>query len=314
MNLMTKNLVVIIIKEIASTLFFLLGGIYWIKLLYSKKGVLLILNYHNFSKYNNYRYKRGNILESGYAANFAEQVRFLKKHFNLIYPDDFFDQPNKKGINILITFDDGYKDNFEVAYPVLLKYNFKAIFFITTTYMERTDWLWHDKVRYLISEKVINSTEGEGILKNMNTGEPVSPEFKSKVLEEFPDNPPKQIMMRWEDVNKIVRSGMRIGSHTCNHEILSFLNSSEQEAEIARSLELIKIRTGLESIYFAYPNGLYNNTTLQLLEKYGVKYGFSTQPGLNMQNTNRLVLKRIGINSSDKISLMLIKVIKGIWK
>lgn len=311
--MLVKKSIMYLTKEIGSIIFSLLGGVYWIKVLFMNKKVLIILNYHNFSKYNNYKVRRGNILETGYTANFEQQIRFLKKHFSFVYPDEFFSVTCKRGINCLITFDDGYKDNYEIAYPVLLKYNCKAIFFITTAFMDSTDWLWHDKVRYLITKNIINSVEGEGILKRMNQGEVVPSEFKLKIDIGFPNQPPKRIMMNWEEVTKIFANGIPVGSHTSNHAILSSLDSNSQGIEIKQSLETIKKNIDSECNYFAFPNGLYNETTLKLLQQYGIRYGFSIQAGINMQNADKMTLKRIGVMTSDTNSIVLLRIFKSIW-
>ena len=285
-----------------------MGGVYLLKLTFYQKNVLYVLNYHNFSKYNNYRIQRGKINETGYINQFEKQIKFLKKHFNFCYPDDFFTNQLSKKINILITFDDGYKDNYDLAFPILKRNNVKAIFFIATNYIGTKKWLWHDIVRYLVSLNKLEYTEAEFILKKMNQGFEVPKSFKEKVKKIMVEDPPERLMMNWKEVLELLKGGFIIGAHTSNHIILSFLEKSHQELEINNSIQAIKTRLGVNCLSFAYPNGIYNEVTLKLLKKYGINYAFTTNKGFNKNDQEKLKIKRIGINVSDSVYLVLLKL------
>lgn len=300
-----------LIKEALSILFMILGGIWLLKLMYRKEEVLIVLNYHNFSKYNNYKIKRGNILETGYASNFEKQIQFLKRHFNFCYPEDFFVEKGKRGINLLITFDDGYKDNYDIAVPILNKFNVSAIFFIVTNFMENDNWLWHDKVRYLVCEGFLDQTGAEAVLAKMNDGQAVDLSFFKYTNDKFPTIPPKRIMMNWAELQKLQQFGFRVGSHTSSHKILSFVDDDEQKKEIESSLMQLNEQLIHKNDLFAYPNGLFNQNTLDLLRKNGIKYGFTTHLGVNNKSQDTLQIRRIGINAADPISLLLLKMFKS---
>src|SRR5690606_2216702 len=102
-----KRRMTYILKEVIGFLFLNFGGVQLLKKSTNGKALLVVLNYHNFSKYNNYKIKRGSLLETGFSVGFEKQIKFLKKHFKFSYPEEF--QKNNCDINILITFDDGYK-------------------------------------------------------------------------------------------------------------------------------------------------------------------------------------------------------------
>ncbi|MEL4457172.1 polysaccharide deacetylase family protein [Lutimonas vermicola] len=247
-------------------------------------------------------------MKTGYVDNFERQIKFLKKHFNFCYPEDYFSGNSKKGINILITFDDGYKDNYDLAAPILKRFEAPSIFFLATNYIGVNDWLWHDKVRYLIQNGALKSSEAEGHLRTMNLKGTIDPKFKLFVDSNFPKEAPKRMMMNWEEVRKLNEMSLRIGAHTCNHLILTELNTLKQHEEIDLSSKKIESITEKKCDYIAYPNGLYNTDTISVLHSLNLSWGFTTESGVNMINTEKTGLKRIGMNASDNICTLLLKI------
>lgn len=285
---------------------FFFGGVYIIKFLLRKKPYYLVLNYHNFSKYNNYKIKRGNILETGYGENFEKQVKFLKRHFTFLYPEEFYKGQPKNGLNVLITFDDGYKDNYDIAFPILKRQDAKVIFFIVTNVIGTNDWLTHDKLRLLVEKKYKRGKEVEAALKKMNQGHSIETWIKQNV--NLIETPEQRLMMNWKEVEEIDKYGFKIAPHTHQHFILSFLDYTRQEVEIQTSIKTLESKLKKKCNYFAYPNGLYNADSLNVLNKSAIQYGFTTQPGFNAQEIAPLELKRIGVNASDSIGVLLLKL------
>lgn len=294
------------IKETIGFLFLRLGGIYFLKYRLKDQPYLVILNYHNFSEYNNYKLNRGKTLKSGYGSNFNKQIRFLKKHFKFSYPNEFFGDKTTSGIHILLTFDDGYKDNYDIAFPILKKQNVKVIFFIVTHIIGTSDWLTHDKLRFLVEKKYKREKEVEAALKRMNQGHSIETWIKQN--EKLIETSEQRVMMNWEEVKEIDKYGFKIAPHTHQHSILSFLDYTKQEDEIQTSIETLESKLQKPCNYFAYPNGLYNADSLKILNKSAIQYGFTTQPGFNVQENTPLELKRLGVNASDSIGVLLLKL------
>ena len=89
------------VKEVIALILFF-PGLYFLKRRFSKEPVLIVLNYHNFSLYNNFHINRGEIQETGFSSNFEKQVIFLKKHFQFNYPEEFFNKNINPGIYLVI--------------------------------------------------------------------------------------------------------------------------------------------------------------------------------------------------------------------
>lgn len=297
-------------KHTIAIVFFYLGGIWFIRARCQKNQALLILNYHNFSRYNNYIYNRGNILETNFKLNFEKQLSFLRKHFKFCYPEEFFNSECKSGLNLLFTFDDGYKDNAVIALPLLIKYDISAIFFLTTSYIGTDKWLFHDRIRYLICNGVLDECATEKQLRKLNQGLDIDSSMYEIANEQFPASSPGRIMMDWTEVNSIIKAGFHVGTHTVSHANLSQINEEDQRKEIQQSIEVIFSATGMRCDTIAYPNGLFGKNTLELLPKLGLTYGFTTENGINKKNTNHKLLKRIGVNPSDSIPILALKLFR----
>lgn len=297
-----------ILKNLIANIIYFSGGIYWLKRFFLNQKVLYVLNYHNFSKYNNYKIKRGSILETGYGKEFEKQIKFLMKHSHSCYPDEFFNTHAPYGINMLITFDDGYKDNFDIALPIIKKYKAKTILFISTHFIGKDKWIWHDKVRYLVCQKKLDLPEAESTLRKLRSGS-IPDRFKLAIENNFHSNTTKRLILNWEETSDFLKNGFEIGSHSANHKVLSTLNDKERKYEITESIQTIRNELGIICESLAYPNGGYDETTKKLLKQNGIRYAFTSEKGINEKNQDKLEIKRIGINASDSVPLLLLKLI-----
>lgn len=304
---MFKSLILIIIKEFLGFIFRISGLLHIIKKL-SNEPRYYVFNYHSFSKYNNYLIKRGDILETGYKKKFEKQLKFYNKHFNFRYPNEFFKSTNNSHC-ALITFDDGYKDNHDLALPLLKKHNAKTIFFIVTSLVGTNDMLMHDKIRLLVQKGKL-SPKYLRIVNKINYG---INEYSEKVLKNVnkifdKEKIKKRVLLNYSEIKKIIDTGFKIGVHTHNHKPLLFLNKNEQKSEIHDCIKALK-KLNIFADSIAYPNGLYNEDTLSICKELNLTHGFTTVSGVNRKNCNFLKMKRLGLNVSDSINVVTLKIV-----
>ena len=108
--------------------------------------------------------------------DFEKQIVHLVKNYKVISLDEIVERvKNKRSLRrcVAITFDDGFRDNYENAYPILRKYNVPAAIFLTTGYIDSGTAPWFIKLRYIFmqTEKTdFNlSHKGTNISLPMNT-------------------------------------------------------------------------------------------------------------------------------------------------
>ena len=88
-------------------------------------------------------------------SNFEQQLKILKKNYRLISVNELINHLSRKSIPkhcVCITFDDGYRDNYLTAKPLLEKYECPATFFISSHYIERQSCFWWDELLEIILE------------------------------------------------------------------------------------------------------------------------------------------------------------------
>src|SRR5215510_13609979 len=123
---------------------------------WAHRGQALILSYHRFSE------REGEAAISARA--FAEQVKYLAAHYTLVPLSQLADCLRKREIPpslAAITIDDGYRDAYEIAFPILRKHCAPATVFVVTEFVEGTTWLWTDKARYLTASAARQSVDIE---------------------------------------------------------------------------------------------------------------------------------------------------------
>lgn len=296
-----------ILKIVISSLVYYSGLFFFLNRFIKRKG-LIIFNYHNFNTFTNDYWKNGDLFETNYQKNFEKQIKFIKKTIGFAVPKFIDRQLIESDLKALITFDDGYQDNFEVAFPILKKYNVSAIFFIPTDFIGTNNLLWHDKIKLWGIENGYSKRKIKKILKSINNG-------KIKMFQYLMRTNPRNIykiplMMNWDSLREIADNGFGIAAHTKSHIPLNYLNENEEFMEIEGSIDTLRENLFQYTDFFSVPNGKYSENTTNIFEKLHIKYCFSITPGINNNHVNRFFLKRNALLPSDPISVVALKLLK----
>ena len=292
---------------------------------------ILALNYHRIGVAGSSPFDRG--IWSVSTEMFDRQVAWLKSHFDVIRPQDLPSiLQSRKGRYVLLTFDDGYRDNYTEAFPVLKYHGIPATFFITTGFLDRPRLAWWDEVAWMIRTcrrelidmrpriedpvRFIDRTR-EGSVKTTLTAYTYLPgnkteEFLNALANaagtgRFPSAEACDQWMTWEMVRDMNRAGMEIGGHTVNHPILSSLHADEQLWEIRESINRLRTELDCSIQSFSYPNGYpiaFNNDTRTSLRSVEIEYAFSYYGGYrSFEEWDHLDIRRFSVESNMSLSL-----------
>ena len=279
---------------------------------------LLVLTYHRFSSHKE--------LNKVSAAEFSAHLEYLKKYTSVISLSEAVEHLAKQTRlppnSTVITVDDGYRDTFDVAYPLLNSFGFPATLFAVTDFIDGKCWLWTDRIRFIFSNTkktslVIELDAGarfdvkwrstkeaselgeriNSILKQLpNAQKEAKIGVISDQLEvEVPRLPPVEYgPINWQQAREMEDHNFAVESHTATHPILTSLEPSGLNGELRRSKERIEKELSKTVNHFCYPNGNFNESVKRSVEDVGYRSAVSTDYGFNNGNEDPFALKRIG--------------------
>ncbi|HEY6334216.1 MAG TPA: polysaccharide deacetylase family protein [Blastocatellia bacterium] len=238
---------------------------------------------------------------------FEEQVSFVAKNFDVISFNDLraFEDGRIKlpGRPLVITFDDGYVDNYTNAFPVLKRAGISATIFLAAGYIGKDQLFWWDAVAYAVKhsrfrsvvlpqisptpiqlESAANKQRAVAAILQWIKGAPDA--SKNRLVEDLPQvlgvdlNPARRQRMQlsWDEVREMAACNIEFGSHTLTHPILSNVAPGQLEREIAGSKKLIEKELNKEIIAFAYPVGgkhHFNPEVAAAVAQTGYRYAVS---------------------------------------
>jgi len=225
---------------------------------------------------------------------------------------------------VLVTFDDGYRNNLTLAADVLERHGVPAVIHVSTGYIGQQRVLWTQEVNELVlrwpGKTIPLVGEGanadvpaaelqrqqlanhvRGLCKRLSDGErreyldrlrsAQTIDFASEHAELFE-------FLSWDEVRSLSRRGFAIGSHTVEHPILTRLSQSELAHELVDSKRRIETETGAECRWIAYPNGGPNDFSSAVLvaaKRAGYRLGFTLTENYNGPVPDALAITRISI-------------------
>jgi peptidoglycan/xylan/chitin deacetylase (PgdA/CDA1 family) len=273
------------------------------------KPQLLVLNYHRIGNPEETLYDSG--VFSATAESLEEQVRFLKLNLEIIDLEEAIDIAEKRtrlrDTRVLLTFDDGYRDNYDLAFPILRAYGVQGVFFLPTAFIGTDSIPWWDEIANLIQRAITGTIRLPGLpdrtfdLADSNRRPAIDAAlalYKSlpasageRFLNDLAErcqiercNGKERLFATWEEVGEMVRGGMAIGSHTHNHKVLSRTSEEDQTHELSLSKRILEERLGVPVTALAYPVGLpdsFSLTTRELARQIQYRIAFSFHGGFN---------------------------------
>ncbi len=251
---------------------------------------------------------------------FEEQVSLLSRDFQVLTLSEAVSALSRDRLPrraAVITFDDGYRDNFELALPVLRKYGVPATFFIATGFLGGGR-MWNDTLieAIRVADDGLLDLSGPGLGRHVleTTADRVRTvaslvarlkyhdmrtrhELVSAVAERVGKPLPDNLMMERNQVRMLAANGMELGAHTRNHPILARLDIKDAEREIHDGRDDLCGISGEPVKLFAYPNGRpgrdYGDEHVKLLRRSGFDAAVSTRWGCATKESDLFQLPRI---------------------
>lgn len=219
---------------------------------------------------------------------------------------------------MIITFDDGYEDNFTRAYPILKENGFPCTFFLATGKINTTEIPWWDEIYARLKELHNKELENHhlrlnGQLLQYFTKFKCNPSYLFAHLNSCGSDTIRSLIkslrehthlskitlssankfLNWEQVTSM-KDIISFGSHTHSHIILNTISQDEIKHELAQSKQELEQRLYKEVICLSYPAGHYTRDIICAVIACGYRYAVTQDKGVNELN-NFYTLKRINI-------------------
>jgi peptidoglycan/xylan/chitin deacetylase (PgdA/CDA1 family) len=282
---------------------------------------------------------------------FARQMHVLKRRFVVLSVDEFAARMQRRlpfdNSSCLITFDDGWRDNFTNALPILRELRLPALIFLPVSYIGRRRLFWQEMLTHLLVrvvhevrqapvrqdrfrallapvglESVINLTDDDprlSIIGAVGTRKMVPASVLEKLsaalaaelgvaLDELDDT---DSFMDWTQVAAMAQQGVAFGGHGAEHYLLTEVPADQAQADIRTSKEVID-RTFAGTVpTFSYPNGSWSPELAERVKCSGYRLAFTTNPGLVTCNDHMYTIRRVNIHEdvTDTTPMFLARIV-----
>lgn len=327
--------------DLAAKVFYQGGGAQVTRLLFGQ-DLLTVLAYHRIADPAAPDFDGFEPNVSATPALFAQQMAWVGENYSVISLDQLrafvvegAPLPPKP---LLITFDDGYLDNYSKAFPILKEQGFPAVIFLMTSRMDDTTRRpWWDETAYYFHKThqtsanlpligavdFISPDEKTAVRDRLLGAMKLVPKTeKLKVLEALPaalslDPAPSDtpLFVNWDQVRELVANGVACQPHTVNHPILTRIPLEEARRELAESKAKIEAETDQRAYALAYTNGQltdYNPQIMQILRELGYDLAFTLSPGPLSAKAARqhpLEIARVFLGHRDTFELFVAKTL-----
>lgn len=292
---------------------------------------VLILNYHRIGNWHHSLLDRN--LWSATDEDFDAQIRMVAENFDVVSLADFESVlPNGRGRRVMITFDDGYRDNYTNAYPILKSHGVPATFFITTGFLDESQVPWWDDIAWMVRSSRLTALEANRWTTTavpfdepdrelaINRLLSIYKGLSGSVTEEYlqflsdalqsdrcPENIAHELWMTWDMIREMRDNGMTFGGHTHTHPILANLSPEEQDIEIGTCHRRLIEELGEPIDAFSYPVGgpkSFNAATREALARHGFRWSFTYLGGYcHYGQQDQLAIPRTAIETDIDLPL-----------
>jgi peptidoglycan/xylan/chitin deacetylase (PgdA/CDA1 family) len=301
---------------------------------------LTVLAYHRIDDYKSPDFCGYAPIVSASPQLFEREMAFVEQHFNVIDLDELqafiLDGEPLPPKPLLITFDDGYLDNYQHAFPILQRYGLPAVIFLVTDSMDHPmKALWWDECAMyfhrtskvsadlpLLGEREFGlESQRKTVIKDTITQLKTLPEAdKQQTLKQIANvldvvpNEDTQFFINWDQVRELVAGGIACQPHTTTHPILTRISNDETLRQLEESKMQIVAQTGQSAFAFAYPNGFpgdYDESTMNSLLELGYTMAFTLEPGpmrAEAVRKNPLQIKRVYLGHRDTFEIFKMKI------
>lgn len=242
---------------------------------------------------------------------FEAEVAWLAANFEVLTLEAAFGatRPTARRCCVL-TFDDGYADNFELAAPILERHGVRGVFFVATDFVGKRERLWYDRAAQAWRALTLQVRERE--LARLKLGAHAAVGAAVQALKSLAPTERSASIERWESqagpvdgapfapmtpaqVRELASRGHEVGAHSVSHAMLPQCDDVQLERELVESRARLREWTSAQVTSLCYPDGAHDARVVAAAQRAGYTLACTTQPPASDSALEPLALARIDI-------------------
>jgi peptidoglycan/xylan/chitin deacetylase (PgdA/CDA1 family) len=299
------------------------------------KSRLIVLNYHRAT-----------------GGDLRQHLLYLRRHYSIMHAEKALEElyaPFKKvaaqldkRTSLVLTFDDGYRDNYTHAYALARELQIPFTIYLIPGYLDSGAHFWWLEAKHLVRCARVNTVTLDGRTFHLNSAEDRtmlihlidagaryarSVEEREQFLAAMrttlavpskrSDGDDPSLPLTWDEVREMDASGLvSFGAHTMHHPILAYLaDQREMQSEVVDCRTVLEKQLGHPVRTFAYPVGQaqhVNRDAIELVQKAGFIWAFTTRYGINTPRSDPYLLQRVEVDV-DQHWLVIAAEAAGLW-
>lgn len=264
-----------------------------------------------------------------------EYLKILSRRYHFISLSDAVEMiKGRKPVrpySVVLTFDDGYRNNFTHALPLLRRYDAPATFFVPTGFVNAPKPFWFDRLDYALQQVPVDGREvkvgsltmcldgssrealcrsykrlrrcakelrmsDHEFLRDMTELAAQLEEESGRALSDMQANDDWSAIATWDQIRRAIEDGdVSIGAHTVDHIRLDLVDAEVARDQLCKARRDIEVHTGRPCDCLAYPNGNHSQNILDLTQECRYLCAVTTNEGLNHVGDNVFTLRRIDL-------------------
>jgi peptidoglycan/xylan/chitin deacetylase (PgdA/CDA1 family) len=235
---------------------------------------------------------------------FRKQIQFIRDNYEIVSIEDYIDGQAKKQ-SVIINFDDGYKDVFQYAYPILEEYEAPFSISINSSFSNCENLFWISKINYLRENSLYQefickhdvSEEISKLCNNLVLDEQLCSFFDEKELDMGEIIKQSELYLDKNDIKQMSPELLSILPHTHNHYKTVDLTHEQRKEEIEKSINYCaevfpEYYQPVFSFPFGSPGLTFDEVDIDILAENDIKYYLSAENGINDLHCNCFEIKR----------------------
>jgi peptidoglycan/xylan/chitin deacetylase (PgdA/CDA1 family) len=253
-------------------------------------------------------------------STFINLLEYVKQRFQVIGIEGI-QQPSQNGSSpcCILTFDDGWKDNYTRAYPWIRDCGVPATIFLTTGLIGGEDTFWVERLIEAWRDPVSRQRLQLYAADRLATGEIVpGVDYIIEYFKRMPSAQRDQVlspllsdgsqtrrtdsadrMLSWDEVTEMSQGGIEFGAHTVTHPLLPYEDEATIEREVREAKVTLEEKLKKRVRAFAYPNGDWNPRARESVAAAGYECAFTTQQGWYQRGQDPYTIHRILLHEGN---------------